>query len=1068
MDQKTRKEVSGLILETMLFEIIKDGRIEAFERQIMHKICTHLRISPEEFQVIKQRVQKQVQQPDSRAGAFDPELFFGKLRALLFNVLNAEETAFIIRKTASLLEVDEPEFEPSLLGGDILHNLKSPDVGIRTLAIQDLIASALPDNKNILTQALQNEKDVQLRYEIRKGLAELQSLAQKDKEEINENRSFTPADNDEELTGLLQSEELSVVRNACVQIVRNQKTALYREVLKQEERWNDAVIRGCALKILGQFGAKYADRIMKYADDEDPRVVSVCIEILEKTGDSASLAKIVSLAEHENNRVRADALKAMHNLGDETAAALLERMISSGNNAYRDSATYVLGQLKIPQAANLLGRLLTDEVESIRSKAYCALKEMANQDNTAAIKVLEEFEAKKTPEIPEPGKASRIILPLKSTAVSAATSTENETDTSTSAASEPKNCQNTDSSSAPENFPALVSQSPKIRIEAIDNLTVNSSPAYALAQIKERLLLENEPRVISAALRSLSNIEGHTMEKADILSNYLENSNDDRIRANALEGLASLRRQEDRPVFARLLKDRCNRVIGNAVIALYESDNNAFTKEITDTISYLAAHKNRDFQLTAISCSAQLQEEYCLDCLQALRKSNHLQSIREVIKSLSLYEKNREQALHMQQEFRTLLQERESGMSYAEILQSEPCDRTENIVTTKTPDTSPSPEPENNDRTEQDEIKKARPAGFWIRLTAFGVDSAIHGLAIIITLAFIYGLLEKFPASLTQIVNFIRALVTIVLLFCIPCLYYASLESGSEFETTIGKMLMGLKVLNRKNQQPSFWQSLARFTARLPFCLLFAIPALIVDDPQTQLGLYLLAYAGFLLPHIAVAGSKNQGLHDIISGCRVMKIKPPQFQPWFAFFIGWILTSLFHGIVFFMMVGSLHMSKENPGSSGEIERNPDQSISIDNNLRIDLPERCSINRDEDGDLNINCQNIPSNIIFLVQHDPEINGPEEYQAEIEAEFKKHQGITVLKRFVPIKLKSPEISETRLLSHIREVGQDKIRQDYIISFFQDKIYVCLISGLAQNEKKDWPPLQEICHSLKPHPQ
>lgn len=133
---------------------------------------------------------------------------------------------------------------------------------------------------------------------------------------------------------------------------------------------------------------------------------------------------------------------------------------------------------------------------------------------------------------------------------------------------------------------------------------------------------------------------------------------------------------------------------------------------------------------------------------------------------------------------------------------------------------------------------KLIPAGFWLRLVAYGIDTALilgGGALIILTLVEIYG---------------DQARLFGVALLPAYYLYYAILES-SPARATLGKRLFGLRVVDLNGRRLGFWQALGRNLSKAASQFIFGI--------------------GFLM---AAWTEKKQALHDKMAGTLVMKRVP--------------------------------------------------------------------------------------------------------------------------------------------------------------------------------------------------
>jgi uncharacterized RDD family membrane protein YckC len=152
-------------------------------------------------------------------------------------------------------------------------------------------------------------------------------------------------------------------------------------------------------------------------------------------------------------------------------------------------------------------------------------------------------------------------------------------------------------------------------------------------------------------------------------------------------------------------------------------------------------------------------------------------------------------------------------------------------------------------------------AGFWLRLVAYLIDSAIVTVAFgaiiamvmaTVGLRFFRGftpqLYERpvnplFPAALLGTI-----LVLLPITIAVTWIYFAALESSAH-QATLGKMALGLLVTDQQGQRVSFGRASGRFFAKI----------------ITGLIPFFIGYimAGFT--------EKKQALHDMIAGCLVLK-----------------------------------------------------------------------------------------------------------------------------------------------------------------------------------------------------
>ena len=119
-------------------------------------------------------------------------------------------------------------------------------------------------------------------------------------------------------------------------------------------------------------------------------------------------------------------------------------------------------------------------------------------------------------------------------------------------------------------------------------------------------------------------------------------------------------------------------------------------------------------------------------------------------------------------------------------------------------------------------------AGFWMRFIAKVIDIALVSV-------FIY------------IISVVSITVAELLSILVYWLYFAGMES-SKYQATIGKKILGLRVVDLSGYKISFWTSTVRHFGQIFSALIF--------------------YIGFLMSGWT---KQKQGLHDMMAGCLVIR-----------------------------------------------------------------------------------------------------------------------------------------------------------------------------------------------------
>ena len=143
-------------------------------------------------------------------------------------------------------------------------------------------------------------------------------------------------------------------------------------------------------------------------------------------------------------------------------------------------------------------------------------------------------------------------------------------------------------------------------------------------------------------------------------------------------------------------------------------------------------------------------------------------------------------------------------------------------------------------------------AGFWIRVVAYLIDAAVLGIPTFILFAIFGGGMGALagrnqdpstinPAAIVAAMG-TMILVVLAINFC----YFIFMESSAK-QATVGKMVLGLKVINANGGRISMGQSVGRTLSKLLSSIL---------------------YIGYIMVGVT---EKKQGLHDMIAGTFVVR-----------------------------------------------------------------------------------------------------------------------------------------------------------------------------------------------------
>lgn len=413
----------------------------------------------------------------------------------------------------------------------ILKLLHSADENDRRQGILELIRCGDQMTVPILTKLAAEDTSVEVRYYARRALGSIRGRIG------TVEQGSTPGIPDISVRDLLGSDSPHIRFEGLKKALANPDPENARMVRRALERETVTALRASFVVGLGRLGGPdEVDLLTGYLRDPDSRVRANAVEALATIGSEEAYLPLVPLLQDEDNRVRANAIKALQAYGGAPLLSLLRRMASESEVWMRDSAMYALVHFKSPHAIAVIARMATEAepLDRLREKALDILKGFAEAGNTLAREWLE--------------KISPSFKPVLGPIVPPAQEPQPPPDPSALA--------NLD---APEM---------EARLQALTWLTENAT-AEDLPPLLGRLQLEIEPLLVSMILSLLRRLRFKDAFSA--ILPFLE-SRDDRVRANAVEALATIDPPKALSYLHPLLKDDNNRVRANVIHALCADD----------------------------------------------------------------------------------------------------------------------------------------------------------------------------------------------------------------------------------------------------------------------------------------------------------------------------------------------------------------------------------------------------------------------------------------------------------------------------------------------------------------
>jgi|GEM_PF-638305 HEAT repeat protein len=490
---------------------------------------------------------------------------------------------------------------------EVLANLQHPDSDVRLRAVRDLISMQDGSTVERLNQLLETETDVQICYEIRKGIGILRQAA-------SSGQSPSPPDfskNLKKVQSALEGDEEERCNRAFRYIVQYRLKQFLPTLEEHCQKKPSSYRKGLLIRLMVSLGGElYFQSLVSFLNDEDPRVISTAIEALEGIGNTKALGFIAQFVTHANNRVQATAMKALYNLGDQSALKLFRKMVASPHVAYRNSAAYALKEMKIPDSIPLLKLLFQDEDQSVKDKGREGLTHLREVGNEEAKKILED-------------------------------APESELE---------------DSHDSPDSM-----TTPELMDWIRDCLDPNDPSIVQKLVLK--LDSETDERLVASLIMALARLGDP--EQYQRLLPFLQ-SDVDRVRANAVEGLGILLNKVDKKTLIPSLEDVNNRVVGNAIIALIHD----YPKQAVQGLEGLSQSSTLNEQLTAVYCIGAIGEDELLRYSEFLLESPFTEVREKMVKVLEDLSQDSATALRMVKAWQLRIASFEPGDSERETRSS--------------------------------------------------------------------------------------------------------------------------------------------------------------------------------------------------------------------------------------------------------------------------------------------------------------------------------------------------------------------------------------------------------------
>lgn len=244
-------------------------------------------------------------------------------------------------------------------------------VGVRRAAIRELIEGNYVGKLRILVELLTAEPELSLKYEIRKGLNEIQSGEELWEMDISENTR--------KLLDALRSEDPHRIQKAAHYIAKNKLTDLLPKTTELEKSQDlpskvKVHLKKTNIFLLQCMGTVSSSAIAEYLNEEEPLLICKAIEALALVGGNRYIRKILTYLTDPNQKIAGTALASLSVINAERMDEILRGLATSVNESNRQLFLSACESLNYKRLSSLLDTLLRDEVKEIRDQSMALIQ----------------------------------------------------------------------------------------------------------------------------------------------------------------------------------------------------------------------------------------------------------------------------------------------------------------------------------------------------------------------------------------------------------------------------------------------------------------------------------------------------------------------------------------------------------------------------------------------------------------------------------------------------------------------------------------------------------------------
>jgi HEAT repeat protein len=470
----------------------------------------------------------------------------------------------------------------------IIKSWRSADLSGKKDLIKQIVKTGNADGLMLLSQIVNRDRDIEIRQSARKAYNSLYRYCYPSREEyISQQEAKSNPESEATVIEWLESRDPEQEMNALLHMQASPYPEAVEVLRKRYLEFSDDRVKATLVKTLGLLGeARDIPLCYAFLEDENPRIRANAIESLELINHPNTYMIFVQWLSDSDNRVKANCIKALRRLGRQSVNRILEEMLHSEYTAYKESALYVISLTPSRQGLKLLQDFLAQEYDpALVESAVHIIHAFSEAEVPGAADYIEEFYA---------GDEAYGAADDEATAF------------------DPRDLHSAD-----------VETVLRCLSRILENQYLEMAPQ--VIQVLEKF--KHDFRVSSYILRILGEL---------CLSDYLSqvlpflNSEDDRVRANAVEAVGKMGKPVD--YLVPFLQDRNNRVRANSIVAL------AGGMDVTDAVLQMSQDENPLFRRSVLYAIKQIKQPGVLRALESLIHDTEVGVRNQALEILQFYE----------------------------------------------------------------------------------------------------------------------------------------------------------------------------------------------------------------------------------------------------------------------------------------------------------------------------------------------------------------------------------------------------------------------------------------------